>query len=236
MVKLFKMDTSISILKAPSVEQAFIGTFMPNFNGNLDAGKKIKNIGLIPRELLGLIVTSVIVNVSSPDQFTIGTEKFYGLDGVIVRQDIDSLKRNQRTALVFEQVYIPSIQKIKNSDTQTLLQKSLGGKSTKGSQYAKNINLIVMSEDEIPVEMAKDAIKELKYEFIVLISVLDPKPLHFKLFVLRNNDVSEFSECEIYLDNLTGIQQATIGNDRYLIINGVAAKTSYDFPLRWKRS
>lgn len=234
MVKFHKFGHSISINKAPSVEQAFVGNFLPNFNGKLSSGRKIKDIDLLPRELLGLMVASVPINISYNEPYTVGQENYLGLDGVIVRQDIDKQKHSPRPGLFFEQVYV-----LPGERTTFLsrLQQSLNKKISRGHQYTDNVNLIILTEENVLPDKLQEAIGNLKYEMIIQINALPPKPFHFDFYMLRNNELNEeYSSLKIYIDKLTGLQQAVINKENYLVINGQAAKTYYPLPLRWKLS
>lgn len=101
-------------------------------------GRKLKNIALLPREVLGLFLLCAVARHIDINDWTIGSDP-EERDGVVICQS--GLREGE--AFAVEQVYIPNT--LEGNLTQLVIC-SIVSKSSKGSQYGKDRHLIVLCD------------------------------------------------------------------------------------------
>lgn len=115
--------------------------------GSLKSARELKNIGLRPRELVGLFLICVVGRHISKQDWTISSDPDRG-DGVIICND----KRREGEGFAVEQVYIPSF------STESLTEAAISAiseKSSKGKEYGKKRHLVVFCDKHDRLDYTK---------------------------------------------------------------------------------
>ncbi|MDO8341422.1 MAG: hypothetical protein Q7T59_05625 [Candidatus Woesebacteria bacterium] len=111
-------------------------------------GRKWKNIGLTPREAVGLfLVFTVGQYLDSENTWTIGSDPEEGDGGVICAKG-----EKEGDYFAVEQVYICSIEDGEISD---LVEKMVELKSSRGNEYAKGRHLVVYCDKSGSLDLSQ---------------------------------------------------------------------------------
>lgn len=231
-MKQVKFDTRIEIAHAPyPTEQVIISDLLPNLRAPLRTGRQIEKWGLLPRELLGLIVTSSFLGALEKVPYSIAVCKPQYFDGVIFKNVSTVKNKAPRTGLIFEQVYVPPPVKGDERSIGVRLMGAMKKKLAYGAQYAKNINLIILARERADNEFTRMC-EQLPYEMIVFINALRV-PLLFDVSLLKNEGEYVGGPSRVAVDGVTGLRQVVYDDKQYVILDDMIALADFPVPLRW---
>jgi hypothetical protein len=147
----------------------------------LQNGRKLRDLGLLPREAVGLFMVCAVGNFKDKSDWTIGDDPDVG-DGVVIS------KKGERAgdAFALEQVYIPPFSK--GALNQLVLER-VKNKSAKGKEYGKDRSLLIFTDKKGKLSHRK--IKELikdndVFDSIWLLARKTPKEWIYWIFVLKS--------------------------------------------------
>jgi hypothetical protein len=144
---------------------------------------------------------SYLGNHLTQQKWTLGLDPF-DYDGVIIPEDDSKLETQWKRGLVVEQTYMIHREGV---DFVEAFRKSVAEKVSKGRSYAKNLNLLVLSEygrkEELSsvISIAQESIFESVYLFVLKM----PVPYKFFAAILKSPaDPLQF--CEISINPANG--------------------------------
>jgi hypothetical protein len=106
---------------------------------NLYKGRRFKNFGLLPREVLANWMICAVGNFEDEDEaLTFATDPSGG-DGVLIN-------RKDEQIVITEHVFVPKFASTTTSTIEGLLVGSIQNKNKKGRAYAEGKHLIVFSD------------------------------------------------------------------------------------------
>lgn len=181
---------------------AFLRLLLPaiqrNPEGWLDNGREVLDSKLRPREILGLIVLSVVISHRTKLEWKVGTDHDMG-DGTIVL-----LEDGQKAlGIPVEQVYVNTW----NSEGKTLADAALAEfrkKEAKGEQYTTDRSLIALVNEngEMNIDKFCSGVASRTFKDIAIIGQLTPNKLEFYCGIVNQDGGTD--DYRVKIDEKTG--------------------------------